>query len=81
MTASTPSGRGSSWLYTLCDVRPRRQALCRLDVRGLFFITGDTGEPNMSKANCELFIGEAVLASFSGAVSSGRNENEHFLFC
>lgn len=45
--------------------------LCRLDVRGLLFMTGVNGEPNMSKVNCELFIGEAVLTSSSGAVSSG----------
>lgn len=50
--------------------------LCRLDVRGLLFMTGVTGEPNMSKVNCELFIGEAVVPSFSGAVSSGTQRDE-----
>lgn len=51
--------------------------LCRLDVRGLLFMTGVTGEPNMSKVNCELFIGEA---SFSGAVSSGTQTDENDSF-
>lgn len=76
MIASTPSGRASSWLYTLSAVRLRRQVLCRLDVRGLLFMTGVTGEPNTSKVNCELFIGEVVVTSFSGAVSSGTQADE-----
>lgn len=76
MIASTPSGRAISWLYTLCAVRLSRQVLCRLDVQGLLFMTGVNGEPNMSKVNCELFIGEAVLTSFSGAVSSGTQTDE-----
>lgn len=59
-------------------MRLRRQALCRLEVRGFVFITGVSGEPNISKVNWELFIGEVELASFSCAVSSEKiqtNEN------
>lgn len=68
LMASTPSGRAISWLYSLCVVRLRRQALCRLEVQGLlFWVTGDL---NLSKLKVELFIGEAVVASFSVAVSS-----------
>lgn len=50
--------------------------LCRLDVRGLLFMTGVSGEPNMSKVNSELFIVKAVATSFSGAVSSGTQKDE-----
>lgn len=69
---STPSGRAISWLYRLCVVRLRRQALCRLEVQGLLF--GGTGGLNMSKLNWELFAGEEVSASFSLVVSSGGTQ-------
>lgn len=72
LMTSTPSGRAISWLYRLCVVRLRRQALCRLEVQGLLF--GGTGGLNMSKLNGELFAGEAVSASFSLAVSSGGTQ-------
>lgn len=69
LMTSTPSGRAISWLYRLCVVTLRRQALCRLEVQGLLF--GGTGGLNMSKLNGELFAGEAVSASFSLVLSSG----------
>lgn len=73
LMASTPSGRAISWLYSLCVVRLRRQALCRLEVQGLLFWV--TGELNVSKLNWEVFIGEAVVASFSIVVSSVGDTN------
>lgn len=49
LMASTPAGRAISWLYSLCVVRLRRQALCRLEVQDLFFWASE--ELSVSKIN------------------------------